>query len=140
MENSAETNEKNNDLAAQIKAVTDGLFYMSETDAEIVPFVGKTAMGVSAVEISGQIEASKDAPIEEKNFAEFFALLVAVEDWFGDEEKATVQKFEALKSLLEKNLKDLKVFKIGKIQIDIYVVGLDAQNVLTGVQTKAVET
>ena len=140
MENSAETNPKNEDLAAQIKAITDGLYYMSETDAEIFPFVGKPAESVSAAEISGQIGAGKDLPIEEKNFADFFAPLVGVEDWYGDEENATVRKFEALKSLLEKNLKDLKVFKIGKIQIDIYIVGLDARNILTGVQTKAVET
>jgi len=45
-----------------------------------------------------------------------------------------------LKILLEKKLKELKVFKIGKIQLDIYVVGLDAESNLTGIQTKAVET
>ncbi len=40
----------------------------------------------------------------------------------------------------EKNLRDLKVFKIGKIQIDVYVVGLDAEDNLLGIETKAVET
>ncbi len=40
----------------------------------------------------------------------------------------------------EKNLRNLKVFKVGKIQLDIYVVGLDAENRLLGIKTKAVET
>ncbi len=49
-------------------------------------------------------------------------------------------KVDARKNLLEANLRDLRVFKIGEIQIDIYVVGLDVENNLTGIQTKAVET
>lgn len=140
MNNSAEINEKNSPLTTRVKAAVDGLFYMSETDAEIVPFAGKTAGSVSAAEVSNQTGASKDLSVEEKDFAGFFAPLIAVEDWFGEEEKAMVQKFEALKSLLEENLKELKVFKIGEVQIDIYVVGLDRENNLAGIQTKAVET
>ncbi len=42
--------------------------------------------------------------------------------------------------LLENNLKGLKVFKIGKIQLDVYVVGIDAEGKLTGIKTNAVET
>ncbi len=45
-----------------------------------------------------------------------------------------------MKDLLEKNLKDLKVFKVGKIQLDVYAVGLDAESNVIGIQTKAVET
>ncbi len=81
-----------------------------------------------------------DTPVEERNFAEFFARLAEIQDWFGDEEKATAQKFADLKKLLESNLRDLKVFKIGKIQLDVYAVGIDAENNLLGIQTKAVET
>jgi hypothetical protein len=42
--------------------------------------------------------------------------------------------------LLEENLADLTVFRIGSIRIDIYVVGLDADGNLAGIKTKAVET
>jgi hypothetical protein len=66
--------------------------------------------------------------------------LTEIQDWFGDEEKETAQKFARLRELLEKNLRDLKVFKVGKIQLDVYVVGLDAESKLTGIKTKAVET
>ncbi len=140
MKNSVETNRKKSDLATQIKEITGGLFYMSETDAEILPFSGKKAQTVSSAELLNQIERKKDSHVEEKDFTEFFARLTEIQDWFGEEEKAAAQKFEALKSLLQNNLRDLKVFKIGEIQIDIYVVGLDAENALTGIQTKAVET
>ncbi|MDQ6786140.1 MAG: nuclease A inhibitor family protein [Acidobacteriota bacterium] len=133
-------NSNETDLPSQIKKLTDGLYYISETDAEILPFVGKKSQAVTSEEIKNQIESADASQIEERDFTEFFARLTEIQDWFGEEEKATAQKFSDLKSLLEKNLKDLKVFKVGKIQIDIYVVGLDAASNLMGIKTKAVET
>jgi hypothetical protein len=129
-----------NELKKQIRETSEGLYFMSETDAEILPFFGKQAQAVTKEEILSQTKSVMDAPVEERNFTEFFARLTEIQDWFGDEEKATAQKFAELKNLLESNLRDLKVFKIGKIQLDIYAVGLDAENNLLGIKTKAVET
>ena len=131
---------KENDLSEQIKKAAENLYYISETDAEILPFVGEPAETVTKEEVLKQTKSANDAPIEEKSFTEFFARLTKIQDWFGEEEKETAGKFAALKELLEKNLRDLKVFKLGKIQLDVYVVGLDAGNILTGIKTKAVET
>ncbi len=128
------------DLRLQIKKITDGLFYTSETDAEILPFTGKKAQAVTSEEILAQTENEANSPVEEKDFTEFFSRLTEIQDWFGDEEKTAAKKFTDLKDLLEKKLKDLKVFKVGKIQLDIYAVGLDAECNLMGIQTKAVET
>ena len=133
-------NLKENNLAEQIKKTAEGLYYISETDAEILPFAGEQTESVTKEEVLRQTKSAADSPVEERGFAEFFARLTKLQDWFGDEEKETAQKFVRLKELLEKNLRDLKVFKIGKIQLDVYVVGLDAENKLIGIKTKAVET
>ena len=133
-------NSKETDFPQQIKKIADGLYYISETDAEILPFVGKKSQAVTIEEIRNQFEGANKSEIVEKDFTTFFARLTEIQDWFGEEEKATSQKFSDLKSLLEKNLKDLRVFKVGKIQIDIYVVGLDGESNLMGIKTKAVET
>ncbi len=128
------------ELKKQLKKVSGGLFFISETDAEILLFFGRQSQAVTKEEILKQSESAANAPVEERDFAGFFKRLTEIQDWFGDEEKATAQKFAELRDLLERNLRDLKVFKIGKIQIDIYVVGLDAENNLLGIKTKAVET
>lgn len=127
-------------LKEQIKIAVKDLYYISETDALIQPFIGKQAKTVSKQEILSQTKKAADSIIEEKDFAEFFARLTEIQDWFGDEEKEIAQKFVQLKELLEKNLRVLKVFRIGEIQFDVYVVGLDAENNLLGIETKAVET
>jgi hypothetical protein len=127
-------------LAKQIQEITADMYYISETDALVLPFVGQQAQSVSREAVLEQTENVPDSAVEERTFTEFFARLIEIQDWFGDEEKKTAKKYLLLKKLLEKHLKDLKVYKIGKVQIDIYVVGLDAENKLTGITTKAVET
>ena len=105
-----------------------------------MPYVGEQAEAVTKEKLLSQTKSASDAPVEERDFAGFFIRLTEIQDWFGDEEKEMAQKFTGLRQILENNLRDLKVFKVGKIQLDIYVVGLDAENKLTGIRTKAIET
>lgn len=135
-----ETAAKSFVLDSQIKTLVKGLYYISETDAEISPFVGVETEEVSTAEMLKQIGKSADTPIEKQDFDEFFVRLTKIQDWFGDEEKASAAKFTGLRELLKNNLRDLAVFKIGSIQIEIYAVGLPSENILAGIQTKAVET
>ncbi len=128
------------DLTQQIKNAAEGLWYISETDAEIFPFTGSKADAVTKENLLDQIGKPPDARVEERGFEEMFKRFITIQDWFGDEEKAIAEKFAALKSVLEKNLTDLKVFKVGRIELDIYFVGLDKEGNLAGFQTKAVET
>jgi Nuclease A inhibitor-like protein. len=129
-----------NSLLEKIRRASEGLFYISETDAGIEPFEGTKAEAVTKEEILRQTGNEPDAPVEERDFADFFARLTAEKDWYGEEEKLTAARFAELKKLLEENLNDLKVFKIGRIEIDIYAVGLDSESRLFGIRTKAVET
>ena len=129
-----------NGLAENIKKVTEGLYYISESDAEIVPFVGSKAETITDQEILKENKSPAETPVEERDFAEFFDNLTIMQDWFGEEERTTAEKFAKLKELLESNLNCLKFYKVGKIQLDIYVVGLDCENNIVGIKTKAVET
>jgi hypothetical protein len=125
-------------LAERIGKAARGLYYISETDAEIAPFVGEKACVADAETLLRQIKSSE--PVEERNFEDFFKRLTEIQEWFGTEETANANKFNDLKRLLEENLRGLKVFKVGKIELDIFVVGLDKEDILTGIHTKAVET
>ncbi len=140
MRKSLETGSEKSGLPEQIKKITSDLYYTSETNAEIFPFTGKKVQAVTAQEILNQSGNNSDAVIEEKDFTQFFAHLTEIQEWCGDEEKAAAAKFSELKQLLVKNLKNLRFFKIGEIQLDLYVVGIDAENNLMGIMTKAIET
>lgn len=129
-----------NTLAELLKKATENLYYISETDAEIVPFIGRAAQTVTKEEVLRQTGKQPGEKIEERDFYQFFDRLTKIQDWFGEEETAMAEKYTVLKNLLAENLKDLKVFKIGQIELDIYFVGLDEYGKLVGVKTKAVET
>jgi hypothetical protein len=132
--------ESENIFSEQVKRLAGGLFYISETDAEIAPFEGTRAEAVSKEEILRQTGGGPETPVEERNFEEMFSRFTTIQDWFGDEETQTARKFLELKNFLEQNLRELKVFKLGRIQLKIYFVGLDSENNLKGIQTEAVET
>ncbi len=126
-------------LVRQIELAVRGLTYQSETDAAIKVFSGQKADSVSLENVLSQI-GSMDSKIEEKEFNAFFEPLIKSRDWFGDDERKKMENYIVLKNLLQINLIEKKVFRIGKIKIDIFVLGLDKDNTLCGIQTKAVET
>src|SRR5580765_5192782 len=141
MQNYFQKNNKDGDgLFCAIELACERLIYVSETDAPVRPFVGPAAAEVTGEIILQQTEGKADAPVEEVAFDTFFGRLTKIKDWFGEAEKEKAAKFLDLQKLLEENLRDLKVFRIGEIQIDIYAVGIDNDGFLMGVTTKAVET
>ena len=132
--------KKDVSLAREIKEVSKDLFYLSEIDTEVFPFVGEECVLVNKENLLFQIQATSDLKIQEISFEEFFENLIKIEEWFEKEEIENAERFTKLKKLLEENLEDLKVFKVGKVDMDIFVVGLNKEKFLMGVQTKAIET
>ena len=123
-----------------IERACEGLFYLSETDAPVLPFAGSAATGVTQEVVLQQTGISAGQQIEEQSIAVFFDRLTAIKDWFGEAEKARAKKFRDLQKLVEENLRLAKVFRIGTIRVRIFAVGIDAEGRLMGVSTEAVET
>jgi hypothetical protein len=61
-------------------------------------------------------------------------------DWKGGEELAAARRFQAPVRLLEANLSDLKVFRVGEVNMPVYVAGRSASGSWLGVPTRVVET
>ncbi len=132
--------EKNEGFEKEIERACQGLFFPSETEAAILPFFGGKVV-VSPLEAIVRELGSKDKKeSEERAFVEFFARLTKIQDWFTPVETRNANRFLELQKLLEDNLDDLTVLRIGRIQIDIYVVGIDRAGNLSGIRTRAVET
>lgn len=133
-------NEQANPLNEQIAETVAGLVYTSESDAPINAFAGQQADSVTAETLLLQLGKSNDLKVEVNDFNDFFAPLIKIQKWFGEDERKMTEKFVQLKELLKTNLIQKKVFRFGKKEIDIFVVGLDSGNILRGIKTKATET
>lgn len=112
-------------LRAVISRLTDGLVYISETDAEVVPYDGEP------------IDADASQEYEKETF---FDRLTRGSDWHGPRERARAKRYRMLRDLLEHNLTDLRVIKTPGTRRQIFVVGRDAEGRLAGIRTEAVET
>ncbi len=123
----------------ELSAACRPLTFISETDAEVIPFTAEKPVSGS---LGSYLEALhiESTEIEERGFDKFFDRLTSEKDWHGPTEKKRAMQFAKLRDVLQKNLDDIRVIRVGKIRLDIYIAGKDESGRLAGVKTKAIET
>jgi hypothetical protein len=126
-------------LETLTKAV-EGLTFPSETDAPFTPFFWEEASDSAPTKEIVAAHSNKEAgDITSKSLAALFKPLVQEEEWHNEAEKAEVRRYAELQETLKATLKQIKVFRIGEVEIDVYIVGTTSGG-YAGLQTKAVET
>ena len=123
----------------ELKAACRSLTFISETDADVIPFAAKKPASSSLESYLNALDITSKE-IEEREFEKFFERLTTEKDWHGPREKDRSKRWSELQRVLEKYLEDIRVIRAGEIRIDIYIVGVDASGMLAGVKTKAIET
>jgi hypothetical protein len=123
----------------KINNAASGLLFMSETDA---PFEAVEFSEASLDQVKQKIRSSSSSGdnLEEQEADYFFRNHVKEYPEHGEEEKAQIQKFKTLILLLKENLADIKVYRVGSIQIDAYIIGKLKSGKFAGLKTKLVET
>ncbi|MEO8647994.1 MAG: nuclease A inhibitor family protein [Acidobacteriota bacterium] len=127
-------------LHVRLRRATLGLVFLSETDAPIKTFFAGSVDTIDVETLRRVTKTPLGTEIEVADFEEFFQRLTEVRDWHTPKQKADTVRFEALERLMAAELRDLAVYRVGKIRIRIYAVGLDRYGGLAGIATEAVET
>jgi len=135
-----EGKKDDSDVLALIARACDGLIYISETDAPVTAVDLGQADSIDGETILQRARLKAGTEVSEVELKMFFAKLTAIKDGQSDSQKTRAKKFLALQQVLEKDLRSLKVYRFGKIRIDILIVGLDYAGRVLGVHTNAVET
>jgi hypothetical protein len=125
--------------SSRLKGLTAGLSFQSESDYPVEPFEEKAAGAASARDLVAA-KGGAGAAVRELDFDSFFADAVKEQDWHDEEARARVKKFQALIKFLKESLTDIKVYRVGGTEADVYVVGKTAAGDFAGVKTKVVET
>jgi hypothetical protein len=111
------------EVLEELRRASSGLLYMSESDYpfELVRWDGDTEITPDFLRsITGE---SADCPIEENNSNTFLG-----------------GRYQQLSNLLKANLSDLKVYKVGRINMPVYVVGRSPEGNWLGLSTRIVQT
>jgi hypothetical protein len=128
-------------LMRVLRDATKNLTYQSESDYPVEPFVepAKDEESQSPRDFVAA-KAGGAAAVSETDFDNFFAAVAEEQDWQSAEARQSAKRFRSLVETLKANLTDIKVYKVGDVEADVYVVGRTAAGELAGVTTKVVET
>lgn len=126
-----------------ISAIADacrGLIYVSETDSPLEPVSFGVADGEKPSDYLAAMGKSADELFEEVPADEFFQRLTRIEEWYTEAERDRARRFKTLFQLMNDNLSGIRIFRFGRIRVDIFIVGRAKSGRLIGVRTFAVET
>lgn len=130
----------NEQLMAELRAAVEGLLLMSETDHPLEVVCWDGAQAITPEFLRREAGKGEDAPVEEVGAADVFRAAASEPEWKGAEELRTARRFQALVRLLEENLQGLTAYRVGEIDIRVFVVGRDREGNWLGVTTRLVET
>ncbi len=121
----------------RLTQATVDLLWSSESDYpfELVTWISGTEL--SADGLFGDL----DAPvIESMTLTDLFEPVLTVEDWYEAAELAQVDRYRDLLAAIEASLADVEVFRVGEVEVAIYIVGRTSAGDLVGLKTYVVET
>lgn len=129
------------EIIDRLKTATTDLYWSSESDYpfEIVTWDRGVEMTPTALLARSNPDFDLDST-SSSSLADLFAPVLTVEDWYEEAELATVDRYQQLLQAIETNLFDLKVFRFGEVEVNIYIVGKTVNGDIVGLKTRSVET
>ena len=125
------------EITDRLSILSKDLLFPSESDYPLEPFIWESAT-LSPETILTRSHKPLDTAIESITLEEFFAQVTADQDWYDDEDRAIAQRFRDLQAAIA-TLENVQVFKVGTVEIDVYIVGAIGPD-LVGLKTTFIET
>ena len=129
-------------IITALEEAANGLLFPSEADYPLEAFLWKSKADgeFTAPDLLALRQYSPDTPVKTVSLSRFFQPATTAEAWHNAEEQQTVKRFQALVATLKEHLRDIAVFKVGKTELDVYIVGKTKDGEFAGLSTKVVET
>src|SRR4051812_35608838 len=107
--------KSDDDLVAEFRAATDGLFFMSETDSPFEVSIIPNGAELSEDSLRRLTGKGGDATVDERAVADFFRASMKEHEGQNETGHAIVGRYRQLYSLIESELTNVRVFRIGEI-------------------------
>jgi hypothetical protein len=127
-------------IIEELRQASEELLMMSESD---YPF--EVVRWEEAAEITPQLLRQKsgqaaDALVGVETIEDFFRAAVTEHEGQGAEVRRTAEKFRRLMQALATNLRDVRAYKVGDVNLPVYIVGRAPSGRWLGLSTRVVET
>jgi len=121
---------KSNPVVTALEKAAKGLVFVSETDAELEPFAWDADGELDEDKVRELAGAEEDAAVEQTTLDRFFRAVPS----------SKKKQFNDLAKTLKDNLSDVRVYKVGEVEMDVYIVGKAKDGRWAGLKTQVVET
>ncbi len=130
------------EITEKLKQASDSLLMMSESEYpfEIFLWAGEAQETLTNKKLLQLTGHPQETLVEEAEIDYIFRNCAQEKEWHDETQKQNVHKFQSLVKTLKDNLTDIKVYRLGMINIDVYIVGKTPSGDLAGISTKVVET
>lgn len=125
-------------ITENLTQLTQDLLWMSEADYpwKIVCY---DCSNITPEQLLEQSNLPSDTPVETVTIERFFAPALREQSWHNEEERATRNHYQQLFDFLNEQLNDLIVYRLGEVEIDVYILGT-VEDKTVGLKTTVVET
>ncbi len=132
----------NLEIFERLHEAVKGLLWTSESDYPFEAFIWEFGEKISlGNEIVLKItKHSLETTVKVVEFERFFRGVITERDLHNPEEAKIVIRYQELVWMMNQYLHDLKVYRIGEIEIDIYIVGKTPTGDYGGLATVSIET
>lgn len=126
-------------LSEQLAVAVVDLVWLSEADYafEVIDWQIES---INPVILLKQIDRSENTLVEVVELEVFFATATQERDWYDESELETVKRYRYLVEILKANLQEVAVYRVGEIEIEVYILGKTSNGAIAGLKTKVVET
>ena len=128
------------ELIDRLRQLSKGLLWMSESDYPFETIYWKNQGNLTKKKLLQLSGHDLNTLVEVEQLDRFFVLAIKEQDWHEQEKKAEFKRYRVLLDFLKNYLRDIKVYRVGEVEIDIYIVGRTNSRNLAGLSTKAIET
>jgi len=124
----------------ELKNATEGLLFLSESDHpfDIVFWNGQAKLNHEF--LCAQAGKPPQSPIGEQNVDDFFRNSVSEPAWKKGERLNIARSYQALVRLLKSELADIRIYRIGRTHITVFIIGKGPNGNWMGLSTKTTET
>jgi hypothetical protein len=127
-------------LINELEQLIAGLLFMSEADYPFQTLFWKQDVEVTDEYLRGQAGAATDAAVKAEKVDQFFRSATATPEWKDAAELALAKRYQALVGWLKENLSNPVVYRVGEIDIKVYIPGRSKNGNWLGISTRVIET
>jgi hypothetical protein len=127
------------EIIDRLKQATTDLLWSSESDYPFEIVSWELGIELTPSDLFSNIYDT-DLEIESIALTDLFEPVLTIEDWYEQAELELVDRYTNLLDSINTNLSEVQVFRVGEVEIDIYIIGKTPTGDIIGLKTRSVET